>query len=347
MAYLHRTLANVVKPMSRLLPRQGLFLAYFLCLNISLLSFDARAQATGSNSNTPVTTQKLSASLRLGLAYRDLDSNSGDYSLSDFGSRISWQGQTQLAVGLMANGYLELALDSDDNSSDNSGIDRTRQLWAGLSGGWGSLRVGAQYGSFYDLISVHTDVATWGSCWTQAECSRKTRVLKYQGPLSPLVFALSGTASAEDDGNDALDQIEYGFNYRSDALVLGVAAVTYAGEAGYDGGNTVGAVLKADLGGWAMTVGYQKTDQSIAVGLGTNPGATGDVTNLTFGLTYINSYLIYNKGDTGNTEPNYLTIGMVQNLANSAALSYEYQQVDNDDSGDSETYVRAVFRYDW
>ena len=87
----------------------------------------------------------LNASVRIGLSYVDDASNSGDYRLEDFDSHIGYQGTAILSAGLSADGYIELGV--REEPEDEFGL-MIRQLWAGLSGPWGLLRLGEQYSTF-------------------------------------------------------------------------------------------------------------------------------------------------------------------------------------------------------
>jgi len=286
--------------------------------------------------------QTLSASLRLGLAYVDDRGNSGDYRLRDFGSRLGWRGKAPLAGGLVADGYVELGFSDTSGLTDSVSVT-SRQLWAGLSGPWGLLRAGRQHSTFYDTVSAATDIAAFGSCWSQFGCSRASRVLKYQTAPAPVVLGVSLVANPDDDGNDALDQFEYALGYKSSSFYLGLAGSRVADEGGLSGGNLLGAVLTLSLGGGTVSFAYQQTDAESLVGEPLND----DVTHLTLGLTYGGSYLIANKSEAGATEPLWLTVGIKQGLGNSASLFYEYQRVDPDDGEDEDVYFRTGFRYDF
>ena len=145
-----------------------------------------------SNSSLPNLSYALTASLRLGIARTDDVDNSGDFSLEDYESRIGWRAQTPLAAGLAADGYVEIGLESANSEFNEGDVAlNLRQLWAGVSGAFGSLRLGRQYDSFYEYISAPTDIAEFGSCWTQLFCDRQSRVIKFTTPDAPLVIGVS------------------------------------------------------------------------------------------------------------------------------------------------------------
>ena len=104
--------------------------------------------AIGQQSMVIADENKLTLSVRIGATVVDNDTVSNDFAIRNFGSRLKWSGKKDLENGLSGIGYAELGLNPDNNSRGSSGADRTRQLWAGLEGGFGQVKVGAQYASF-------------------------------------------------------------------------------------------------------------------------------------------------------------------------------------------------------
>jgi predicted porin len=60
------------------------------------------------------------------------------------GSRLGFKGTEDLGGGLKANFDLEAGVNADTGTSSQGGILFGRQAWVGLSGGFGSLRLGRQ-----------------------------------------------------------------------------------------------------------------------------------------------------------------------------------------------------------
>lgn len=278
--------------------------------------------------------------MRIGLSYVDDASNSGDYRLEDFDSRIGWQGTSVVGAGLNADGYIELGVRQEPEDEFELVV---RELWAGLSGPWGSLRLGNQYSTFYEMVSATTDVAVWGSCWTQLECERKSQVIKYRSPAAPMVLGFSLVTTADDIGNDAVDQFEYGLGYQAGNFYFGLAGSGFAEEAQFSGGNLFGAVITFGFSGGTLSLGYQQTDAEVAL----QTEFDGDLTNLTVSLTYGSNYVIYNQGEIDQAKPTWLTIGAKYTMAAGSSLFYEYQQVDADNGSDEENYIRAGLSFDW
>ena len=70
------------------------------------------------------------------------------------GSRWGLKGTEDLGGGLRANFLLEQGFNIDDGTS-NSARQFHRQAWVGLSGDFGSLQLGRQYSTIYNLYSEH------------------------------------------------------------------------------------------------------------------------------------------------------------------------------------------------
>ena len=323
------------------------------------------ADQNGRDTSCELNSQ-LNASIRIGLAFADTETSDNDFSVSNFGSRIRWGGETELDNGLSGLAYIELGANPDDNAPDVSGVNQTRQLWAGLSGDFGTAKIGAQYAAFYDLISSHTDIAYWGSCWTQEECGRETRVLKYEGEAGGLKYAASFVGAPDDDGNDVADELEFGANFTTGGgLTFGLAASIQADDAtdveqldaagdpvvgpdgapvtvaaDDDGGTLLGAVAKGEFGGASLALGLQLADEDFVDG-------DDDLTNLTFAGSFGNAYVVANVGDSGDTSPYFATLGYAMDLTPAATVYYEVQTVDADDGTDSEILGRAVFIYNF
>lgn len=282
----------------------------------------------------------LTASVRIGATYVDSETVDSDFSFRNFGSRIKWSGEKDFENGLTGIGYLEFGFNPDNNSRGSSGIDRTRHAWAGIKGGFGSVKVGAQYASFYDMVSGHTDIAWWGSCWTQFECSRETRVLKYSGSAGGLSYSASAQANPDVEGDDDADQFEFGVNYTYGDFVVGFATSVHADSGDNDGGTLLGGVVKGKAGPVGLGLTYQIADEDFA-------NAADDVSNLTLTGKFGNAYAVYNLGDDGSNNPQYGTLGYTLNIGAGSLMYFEYQFVDDDTPADEETILRATYKYDF
>lgn len=283
---------------------------------------------------------KLIASIRIGATLVDNENVDNDFAIQNFGSRIRWSGEKAFENGLSGVGYVELGLNPDNNSRGSSGADRTRQLWAGIKGGFGTVKVGAQYAAFYDMVSGHQDIAWWGSCWTQFECSRETRVLKYSGTTSAISYAASLQGNPQDEGNDVGDELEFGANYSTGNLLFGFAASMHADEGADEGGLLLGGIVKGSFGPLALGLGVQLADEYFA-------DSNDDFMNVTLSGSAGPAYFVYNRGDSGSNNPQYGTLGYTWNIGSASLMYFEYQFVDDDSPNDEETILRATYKYDF
>jgi len=307
-----------------------------LALALSAALFGTSTIATADSHS------ELTASVRIGLTYQETTGDDGEIFLRNFGTRLKWKGKRAINDDLTAIGYVELGLNPDTNQRNvpdaSSGADRTRQLWAGVKGGFGTVRVGAQYASFYDTISSNTDIAWWGSCWTQFECARETNVIKYNATRGDLSYSASIVAPEDDDDNFA-DQFELGINYVWDEYTFGIATSIQADSGDNDGGSLLGLMAKGDLGPLGVALTLQRADADFA-------GDDDSANNLTVAATHGNYYLIMNSGDNVDGTTDFATLGYTYKVSSNALMYFEYQNVSNDDSSD-DTFARATFKLDF
>lgn len=105
------------------------------------------------------------------------------------GSRWGLKGSEELGAGLKANFQLEQGFNIDDGSS-SSARQFHRQAWLGLSGGFGSVRLGRQYSSIDNLYTDYDPFALSGysavgyafNAGAYADSSRVDNVVYYSTP---------------------------------------------------------------------------------------------------------------------------------------------------------------------
>jgi len=327
---------------------------------IGKLTFAVSAAALFLGAVAPVQAESnFVASVRIGATYEDRADNDGELFIRNFGSRLIWTGSKEVKEGLTGIARLEFGINPDDNSRGNSGVDRTRQLWAGLEGDFGTVKVGAQYAAFYDMVQGNTDIAWWGSCWTQFECSRETRVLKYSGSNDDgLSYSASIESSSDvDDDVEIFDELEGGVNFAVGDLTVGGAIAIHADNENDDGGVLLGGVVKGDFGPATAAVTLQIADEDFANtpelqddGSFIDP-ITDTFVNLTFAGTYEDFYLVANLGRSQNAaeetiNPFFATLGYTLNLGEGALMYFEAQAIDGDNGGDTDFIGRATYKLD-
>jgi predicted porin len=170
-------------------------------------------------------------------------------------SRIGFKGNEDLGQGLQALFQLEGGYELDTGAQSSSGVLFNRQAFVGLAERrFGSLTAGRQYTPYYLLV----------------------------GPIGP-VTALTGATGAHPGDIDALDTTVRSNNsvtYTSPIWSgLQVSALYGFGEQPSRGsaGRTVSTALKYDYRQWSMALGYQKLNNTDAVGA-RDPNASSSFT---------------------------------------------------------------------
>ena len=81
------------------------------------------------------------------------------------GSRWGLRGSEDLGGGLKANFQLEQAFNIDNGNAADAGKQFRRQAWVGLSGGFGSMTLGRQYGMIDNLIGNYDaqEYSSWSA----------------------------------------------------------------------------------------------------------------------------------------------------------------------------------------
>ena len=289
-------------------------------------------------------------SLRIGALWDDNVNDDGQFAIQNFGSRIRWSGERTINDSLNGVAYVELRIETNDNATGTTGINRTRHARAGLSGDFGSLWWGAGYSTFYDFVTGKADIAWWGSCFVGLECSRETRVLKYTGNFGGFSIgaAIEARADAEED---FIDELELGIGYNIGGLGLGAAVAIYADDTvdadlglSDDGGSLFGLSAKYDFGAGSIVGIYQLGSDDIGVG-----GTPDEQTTVSFAGTLGNFYGVLETRDNGaGNDLLSGTLGYTWNIAPSSLMYFEAQTLDNDVPGeDTRTILRATYKFDF
>ena len=167
----------------------------------------------------------------------------GDASLGNgglAGSRIGFKGTEDLGGGLKAHFNLEQAISLDTGANVEAGSAFSRQANAGLSGGFGTVKLGRSFSAFDDINGAansgfDSDLSATIPVWVGYTASVRDQ-LYYATPdmagLSGAVgFTLKGDHSATNPTNDITSlHVKYssgpiyaGFAYQSEARAAGPA----------------------------------------------------------------------------------------------------------------------------
>lgn len=296
----------------------------------------AVALAVTAGMSAPVLAEtSITGSVRIGGLFQGPDGGDDDLSINSFGSRFIMSTSEDIGSGLTGIGRIEVGANANTTQGDRAlgGFDRTRQLWGGLSGGFGTVKIGAQYAAFYDTITSKGDIAWWGSCFVEFECSRVPAVLKYSGSAAGFSYAASIEANSGDEDNDDFDNVELGLGYSFAGVNFGAGLSILA-----DDGVLFGLAASGNFAGAGLSAVLQIADEDFA-------GDPDDVTVLTLTGTYAGFYALFTTLDDSGPGSNNFTLGYTWNIADATLMYFELQQLDQ--SGDDTTIARATLKRDF
>lgn len=251
----------------------------------------------------------------------------GNWDIKNHSSRWGVRGSEDLGNGLSAIYQMETQVRADvHNGSDFSG----RLAWVGLKGGFGAVKLGAQWSPYYN-VTGRTDV--FNSVWFNGAMYpsgtfRKNDALVYETPDSISLFKgevmlnMDGQ-TLDDDGNstseDSIDEYNLGANFNIGPAGLGVAYLD----------NRV-----SDQDQWAVTGGVDFAGFNIAA-LYEDVDEVGDawsgLVQYAFGNNIVRGaygQLDQDEGDKIDT----WALGFQHNLSSRTRVWAEYEDVEDSSS---------------
>lgn len=306
-------------------------------------------------------TSNLDASLRLGLGIES--EPNFDIGLKNFGSRLRWGASADINDSSKLVSYLEFGFDQV------SGVFTTRQAWAGVSAGFGTVTGGKQYTAFYDAVTSKVDVAYWGSCFIELKCAREPAILKYtmaegsdfqllasiglatsdpaDSELAPTsiginnVTIVTGGDSAFDDDRDIIDSLDVAANLNAGSLDLSGGIIYKAANNGSKRGFGFGVAAATEVGQGTASASFQFASDDFRGGEDNGFGIT---------TTYQanNFYGLFGISKAENT-PFFLTGGYILPIVEDRGLVYfEVGLLDSDEQGsDTEFQARSVLIFNF
>lgn len=268
--------------------------------------------------------------------------------VTDDASRLGVKGDESLGRGLKAIYLIEMPVDADQGgfstSTSQTSCSTTantvacatvgRDVYAGLQGGWGTVRLG-QFNTAYKMLSVPLEVLgdTIGD-FTHSTFQGETRTANTIAYTSP---SFNGVSFALESSRG-----ETGLTTEANPMV---ATVSYTGGPLYLGYGRVDLDVSGPTAG--ASTEYQKFVASYKIGgvqlftvlddLNTETGSSDSKTNH-YGASYTmgnNTFaLTYTKYDakTVNTDATQTSVGWVHALSKSTALKTVYTKIDNESS---------------
>lgn len=274
-----------------------------------------------------LTAGELSLTLKVngGLEYEDVETTDNDVSVKNFGSGLDGEFSQVLSDSVRGLGGFQIR-----------GANKTRILRLGVSGSYGTLYAGTQYGAFYNAVSQQIDIAWWGSCWTEQKCDVESDILSYEREHKNARFFVSYRHVTSDKNNEIQDDFEVGARYKISATsTLGISTSFKPEEGQNKAGFLYGIAGSGELGPINLSLALQHADQDYV-------NSQSSETQLTLTGIVGKFYGILNRGDGGDDDTYYGTLGHEWNISPNSLIYTEIQHIDGDGEG---TILRAVYNH--
>lgn len=192
----------------------------------------------------------VSGSVRAGLKYTG---SSKEWTVANNGSRLRFKASEDLGNGQSAYMNYEFGVDAAKGSIQTGTTKRL--AYVGIKGDWGSMSIGAQWSTFFNVVGTYMDPSNtfggmgyWGNGETQYRMSNSVHFSTDMGAM-----AVQADAQMSSGGDD-LDKATIG-------ATMGFGGVT-AGAAWQDNGDNdlTGIGGSMSLAGIALNAGYVDVD---------------------------------------------------------------------------------------
>lgn len=248
------------------------------------------------------------------------------------GSRLGFKGTEDLGGGLSANFQLENGFSPDTGTLGQGGLLFGRHAWVGLSGGFGTIKLGRQVLPVYDNADIFDP-------FQDALAGDTARMFNYSGNRVDNSLSYGYAANGfkgqivygvgEVAGNASAKRTLAGFGSYANGPVQ--AVLTYTGINDASGNDTAKTTL---LGGnynfgvaqvyaayaWNKGVGTKDTRDAL-IGVRAPLGTAG---------TVMASYIRKSDKVNGNADANQLAIGYIHDLSKRTALYTSFSRTAND-----------------
>lgn len=254
--------------------------------------------------------------------------------LNNNASRLGFKGTEDLGGGLKANFFLEHRFNSDDGAVTNPSQFWSGDAYAGLSGGFGEIRAGAQISTAYyataDWVSMHNhDTGTSADAiYYNARAWNSSNKVAYITPeMAGLTAELQVGAG---EGNGQEKAFDLGVYYKLGGLALGLGAEK-------QGDNKQVALRAAyTLGDFTFGGYYQRADDDNVTGVVGGAGKR-NIFRLSGMYALGASEFHINVGKAGDWDnvadsgTMQATVGYNYNLSKNTKVYAYYSQLKNDD----------------
>ena len=266
-------------------------------------------------------------SVRIGIENLE---NADTTKFRNWNSRMGFKAETEVADGLKGFGHYEFGVGTDASDATDPVVS-TRKAYVGLKGGFGRVRLGQDYHTFYNTVIAPADVAWVGSTYATGSKGNKTNPGRTGEALTyDTTMGAVGVGATVYAGDDKLgDGYEVGATFNAGPVKLGIGAQDTDGNSGTAYGVSAGGEMGPAKYGIAFT-DHDKTGSAVDVHLG-------------FG----GAYVAFGQADLdAGTKPTGVTLGYTHNIGKKTLAWFEAQKTDND-AGAEETALRAALKYDF
>lgn len=273
--------------------------------------------------------------------------NDGDWDIISSGSRWGVKGSEDLGNGLSAIYHIETAIPAD---SYNGGAQKGRLAWVGLKGGFGAVKIGAQWSPYYNTLGA-ADIfneAGWYSYYQGPFRLNNTLLYETPGSISAVKGEVALVMNLEEDGNGnktedkSIDLYSVGLSGNFGPAYVGVG---YQSNEVTDG-DQWGIAASFDFAGASIAAMYEDYDFS------DGGGAEGKDYYLTAQYTLGNNILRagWGRNDPKNgKETDEWAVGFQHNLSKRTRVWVEY--ADDEAAGgsksDGESQLTLGLRHDF
>lgn len=276
----------------------------------------------------------------LGIAHEDMGGATGSVTRMDSGiqsgSRLGFKGTEDLGGGMSASFVLENGINVDTGGFAQGNTSFGRQAWAGLNGGFGSVKLGRQYTPIFNAVDsidpFGTGLAGDASRLLAHGGVRMNNTLSYTTPSMSGLWADFNYGFGEVNGNSSASrQFGTSVNYSNGPIsaVLAYHDANNATDTNTTKNTLLGGTYNFGPAIAHLAYGVNKDDVGGAAGLDTRDMLVG--VTVPFGASSVfGSYIRKDNRAISNADANQVAIGYTYALSKRTNLYTSYSRTDND-----------------
>ncbi len=292
------------------------------------------------------------------------------------GSRFGIKASSDLGNGMTASAQYEFATNSDKG---DDGVTATRVAKVGVSGAFGSVDLGNQWGAYYNLVGVHMDPTFWvgGSTYYLGADPgiygpmRTANTIQYSNSFGPVSIAVDVRTDDTKSANK-VTPVEGGDGYAAAASFAVNDNITFAaGVDNDDMRDIVGGGVKVSLGNYWASIATHRADIEAVTAVNAVPNTPGvlgmaavpakaaykpSATQFWAGGSFGNTSVMVGAGkadmDMANSsapgnKPSDITWAVYHDMGGGLGLLYEGISMDSDNTGNDKTVHLFGVRLDF